>query len=143
MQTTTVLEFPSAPLNNTAAPAWVLGTPSWGVKRINDNPQDITFVADPFPNKSPNVFNTGASPSNTSATVLAVNYPQGSFSHDTGGAQFNNFFDPTGSAGYQSMIVSYEVAFDGNFQFVKEEVPSRQDAPEAISPTVQTASACG
>ncbi|KIO34226.1 hypothetical protein M407DRAFT_240797 [Tulasnella calospora MUT 4182] len=119
MQTTTVWEFPPSPLNNTAAPTYVTDTPSWGVKRITENGQDLTFVADPFPNKSPNVINTGASPSNTSATVLAVNYPQGSFSHDTGGVQFNNIFDSTGSAGYQSMILSYEVAFDESFQFVK------------------------
>ncbi|KAG8950010.1 hypothetical protein FRC04_008089 [Tulasnella sp. 424] len=119
MTTTTVLEFPQSPLNNSAAPFYVTDTDSWGVKRITENGQDLTFVADPFPNKSPNTINTGATPSNASATVLAVNYPQGSFSHDTGGVQFNSVFDSTGSAGYQSMILSYEVAFDENFQFVK------------------------
>lgn len=46
-----------------------------------------------------------------------MKYPQGSFANNTGGSQFYalwNSSDP-----FQSMLLSYEVAFDSNFDFVK------------------------
>ncbi|KAF7376159.1 Polysaccharide lyase family 14 protein [Mycena sanguinolenta] len=48
----------------------------------------------------------------------AVTYPAGSFSGNTGGAQFINLWNNTGSSAFQSMLVSYEVAFDEDFDWV-------------------------
>ncbi|KAG8901125.1 hypothetical protein FRB99_005557 [Tulasnella sp. 403] len=119
LTSTSALVFPPSPIDNTGAANYIVNNSNWNVPRITENPQDVAFVADPFPNASPNVQNSNASPSNASATVLQVNYPQGSFSHDTGGVQFSNIYDESGTAGYQTMVLTYEVAFDQNFQFVK------------------------
>ena len=116
---TSAWAFPPSPIDNSSAANYVTTTPSWGVSRIIENGQDLSFIADPFPQSNPNVQNSAASPSNVSATVMAVNYPAGSFSHGTGGVQFDNTFDSTGTAGYQTMVVSYEVAFQEGFQFVQ------------------------
>jgi hypothetical protein len=46
-----------------------------------------------------------------------VKYPQLSFSHETGGTQFYALFN--GPEPYQSMVLSYEVAFSEGFEWVK------------------------
>lgn len=73
----------------------------------------MDFVADPFPNSS--IF----SGNNNTSPVLRVTYPQGSFNRQTGGAQFYNLWNSTDGSPFQSMMLSYEVAFDEDFDFVK------------------------
>lgn len=82
--------------------------------RVQNGADDLTFVDDPFPNSPA----PGAT-TNTTGPVLQVTYPAGSFSGGTGGAQFVNLWNTTQSSGFQSMLLSYEVAFDANFDWVK------------------------
>ena len=44
---------------------------------------------------------------------------EGSFSHDTGGAQFYSLWNRSDDSSFKSMIVSYELAFDSGFDWVK------------------------
>lgn len=118
------LNFPSSPVASNEAFTYITSTSNWLVSaQAFDNPQNLAFVADPFPSSAPDNQNPNASPSNASATVMSVTYPEGSYTLNTGagGAQFNNFFNETASGGttYQSMLLTYEVAFGSNFQFVK------------------------
>ncbi|EPT04128.1 hypothetical protein FOMPIDRAFT_126099 [Fomitopsis schrenkii] len=54
---------------------------------------------------------------NTSSPVLQVTYPAGS-SHDIGGAQFYALFGNSPN-GWGSMLITYEVAFDAEFDWVR------------------------
>ncbi|KAG8883026.1 hypothetical protein FRB98_003349 [Tulasnella sp. 332] len=112
--------FPSAPVGNGTSSAYITSS-NWLVAQDIDNPQNIQFVADPYPNSSPVQQNPEASPSNPSPTVLEVTYPAGSYSHGTGGTEFSNFFNESASSGapFQSMLLTYEVAFGPSFNFVK------------------------
>ena len=83
---------------------------SLGKGRIQDNPQNLAFVDDPFPNSPP--------PGTNSGPVLRVTYPEGSFSHDTGGAQLT-LWNTTDGSSFNTMMVTYEVAFDAGFDCVK------------------------
>ncbi|KAG9024223.1 hypothetical protein FRB95_011937 [Tulasnella sp. JGI-2019a] len=117
---TLIPTFPSSPVDSSTASTYISSS-NWLVSGSVDNPQNLQFVADPYPNSSPNQQNPSATSSDASPTVLQITYPSGSFSHSTGGTQFSNFFNSTASSGspYQSMILSYEVAFPQGFQFVK------------------------
>jgi hypothetical protein len=88
---------------------------SLGKGAIQDNPGNLAFVADPFPTKPAPV------PSNENITgpVLRATYPQGSFSSETGGSQWYNLWNTTAGSKFQTMLVSYEVAFDEGFDWVK------------------------
>jgi len=132
LTTTIALDFPPLPITNGSAAGFILASSTWNVPSILYNAGDLSFVADPFPSASPNTQNSAASPSNSSATVLAVNYPQGSYSHNTGGIQFNNFFGGVNDeTDYQSMMVTYEVAFDSGFNFVKGgKLPGLRGGPQ-------------
>ncbi|KAG8938035.1 hypothetical protein FRC03_007697 [Tulasnella sp. 419] len=125
---TKVISFPSSPVGQNDAANYITQS-SWGVKKISNNPQNIQFVKNPFPNSiAPGVAvgNPGGF-----GTVMAVNYPQGSFSHDTGGVQFNAAFED-GAEPFQSMMVSYEVAFSDGFQFVKGgKLPGLRGGPQS------------
>jgi hypothetical protein len=64
--------------------------------------------------------------------VLQVQYPAGSF-RDTGvgGAQFYAKWDSGGGSAFQSMIVTYEVAFDTDFDWVKGgKLPGLRGGPD-------------
>jgi len=87
---------------------------SLGKGRIQDNPGNLAFVTDPFPN-NPAPLSTV----NATGPVLQATYPQGSFSHDTGGSQWYNLWNATDGSSFQTMLVSYEVAFDSGFNWVK------------------------
>jgi hypothetical protein len=54
-----------------------------------------------------------------SGPVLQVTYAEGSFSHDTGGTQFYSLWNTTDGSSFNSMMVSYELAFDEGFDWVK------------------------
>lgn len=73
---------------------------------------DLGFVADPEPKSSS---------SGNASLALAVQYPAGSYSHATGGAQFYSAFPgTTNSSGISplSMLLTYSVYFPANYSFV-------------------------
>ncbi|KDQ53488.1 polysaccharide lyase family 14 protein [Jaapia argillacea MUCL 33604] len=144
LPTSTSLPFPTTTLASPDSQSFIQSL--WGLNhgRIQNGPTDLAFVPDPFPSSPvPGSLSTPTGP------VLQVTYPSGSFSHDTGGAQFyeqwNNTYVPptsttstksskststapsspttTGNADnnstFLSMMVSYEVAFDEGFNWVK------------------------
>ncbi|KAJ7072314.1 polysaccharide lyase family 14 protein [Mycena amicta] len=114
LTTSTTLPFPTATADSGDAQALLVS--QWGLSkgRIQNGAGDISFVDDPFPN-SP----APGSTTNSSGPVLQITYPAGSFSGDTGGAQFYNLWNTSESSGFQSMLLSYEVAFDEDFDWVK------------------------
>ncbi|KAJ7346633.1 polysaccharide lyase family 14 protein [Mycena albidolilacea] len=113
LTTSTTLPFPTATASTGDAQS--LMTSQWSLSkgRIQNGAGDLAFVEDPFPNNP-----ASGSPAST-GPVLEVTYPAGSFSGDTGGAQFINLWNTTESGGFQSMLISYEVAFDQNYDWVK------------------------
>ncbi|KAF5386076.1 hypothetical protein D9615_002567 [Tricholomella constricta] len=115
LSTSTSLPFPSATQNPADTQKIMVADWSLGKGAIQDNPGNLAFVADPFPNASA-PFPTGQ---NLSGPVLQARYPQGSFSYETGGSQWYNLWNATAGAKFQTMLVSYEVAFDENFDWVK------------------------
>lgn len=90
----------------------------WGLgrARIQDNPDNLEFVADPYTNSSA-IVSTGQLGSD--GPVLQVTYPKGSYSHDTGGTQFYNLWNLTNGQNFESMMLSYELAFENGFDWVK------------------------
>lgn len=115
LATSTTLPFPSSTQSSTDAQNLLVS--QWGLNkaRIQDGPENIAFVADPFPDKPAG----GVSTTNTSGPVMQITYPEGSFSHDTGGVQFYSLWNTTDGSSFNSMMVSYEVAFDAGFDWVK------------------------
>jgi hypothetical protein len=114
LTTSTTLPFPSATQSSSDTQAQLVSDWSLSKGRIQNGGDDLSFVADPFPNSPA----PGAT-TNSSGPVLQVTYPAGSFSNNTGGAQFYNLWNTTQSGGFQSMLLSYEVAFDAGFDWVK------------------------
>jgi len=110
----TTLAFPSATASISDTDAFAVS--NWGLSkgRIQNQPQDLQFVANPFPNSSVPGDSTSESSSSPSLSVL---YPANSFSHATGGTQFYSLFN--GTSPFQSMLLSYEVAFDQDFNWVQ------------------------
>jgi hypothetical protein len=66
---------------------------------------DDSFTNDPFETSNP-------------APVLTVDYPAGSYSGGTGGTEFSTYFNSSGNP-FGTVLLSYEVAFDNNFNWVK------------------------
>jgi hypothetical protein len=119
LATSTVFPFPSATLAASDTTNLIVSQWSLGKGHIQDGTTDIAFVQDPFPNSPPPGDPSTTSPTNSSSTVLQVTYPQGSFSNETGGAQFYNLWNTTDGSSFGSMLLSYEIAFDQNFDWVK------------------------
>ena len=71
----------------------------------NAQAEDVSFVADPFDNSA-------------TTPVLAIDYPAGSYSNGTGGAEFSTYFNDSSASGFQSMLLSYEVGFNQGFNWV-------------------------
>lgn len=115
LATSTSLAFPTATQASSNAQALIVADWSLGKGRIQDGPDNLAFVADPFPNKPVPI----ASALNLTGPVLQTTYPSGSFSHDTGGSQWYNLWNTTDGSTFQTMLVSYEVAFDEGFDWVK------------------------
>jgi hypothetical protein len=117
LATSTSIPFPTATLSSPDAGNFIQD-PSigWSLSkgRIQNLPNDIAFVADPFPN-SPT---PGLAPINTSGPVLQVTYPAGSL-HDDGGTQLYSLWNTTDGSSFNSMLLSYELAFDQGFDWVK------------------------
>lgn len=110
-QLTTSTSFPFPTATEATADTQTLLISSWSLSqgRIQSLPEDLAFVQDPFPSE-------GNSSTNS---ALQVTYPAGSFSHSTGGTQFENLWNTSDGSVFQSMMISYEVAFDQNFDWVK------------------------
>ncbi|KAF8906530.1 polysaccharide lyase family 14 protein [Gymnopilus junonius] len=115
LPTSTVLSWPTATLSSNDTQAHLVRT--WGLNKehIQDGPDNLQFVSDPFPTSQP----AGVSGSSSSGPVLQVTYNEGSFSHDTGGAQFYALWNTSDGSQFNSMMVSYELAFDSGFDWVK------------------------
>jgi hypothetical protein len=111
----TSLPFPTAALSSNDTENLLVSRWSLSKGRIQDGPRNLAFIDDPFPNKPPPGAQGVSSPS---GPVLCVTYPEGSYSHDTGGAQFYSLWNTTGSP-FRTMMVSYELAFGDNFDWVK------------------------
>ncbi|KAG0276458.1 hypothetical protein BGZ95_007505 [Linnemannia exigua] len=91
---------------------YILHNWSTNYKTITVGPNDISFVADPFPSSPP---------ANNNSQVMQVNYPKGSYAPKagpvTGGTSF--YAKPFGDdAPFEKMMISYDVAFPGGFDWV-------------------------
>ncbi|KAF9531649.1 polysaccharide lyase family 14 protein [Crepidotus variabilis] len=116
LPTSTALPFPSATLSSSSAQSLLVSNWSLSKGHIQDGPQNLDFTTDPFPDKAAPV---APGTSSTSGPVLRISYPEGSFSHDTGGAQFYSLWNTTDGSSFRTMMVSYEIAFDSGFDWVK------------------------
>ncbi|KAG5643159.1 hypothetical protein DXG03_001489 [Asterophora parasitica] len=116
LATSTALPFPSATQNPSDTSKFMVAGWSLGKGAIQDNPNNLAFVADPFPN-DPAPFPIPGQ--NLSGPVLRATYPQDSHSYETGGSQWYNLWNTTAGSKFQTMMVSYEVAFDANFDWVR------------------------
>lgn len=122
LTTSTSIPFPTATLANSDAQSFI--TSGWSLNKnvIQTGGDDVAFVADPFPDKP--VPNTPGS----SGPVLQVTYNATGFSTDTSGTQLYSLW---GNNKFQSMVLSYEVAFDANFPFNKGgKLPGLRGGPE-------------
>lgn len=132
LSTSTTLPFPRATLNSSSTQTYIAS--KWGLSkgRIQSGGDNLVFVNDPFPDGL-TAGNTSSSNNNTnsSAPVLQVQYPAGSFQdNDDGGAQFYALWNSSGSP-FQSMLVTYEVAFDTDFDWVKGgKLPGLRGGPD-------------
>jgi hypothetical protein len=117
LTTSTSMPYPTATMSTTDTQALLVSHWSLGKGRIQDGPDDLAFVDDPFPNNP--VPGTNSSTTSPTSPVLRVTYPEGSFSHDTGGAQLYTLWNTTDGSSFNSMMVTYEVAFDAGFDWVK------------------------
>jgi hypothetical protein len=120
------------------------GTDPWAIAKKNkENQVDLSFVVDPFDTSdTSNAVLQVREPyfwrrKNGINNLYQVLYPANSFGGTTGGAQFINLFpnpndtDITSSDSFQTMLLSYEVAFDPDFQWVKGgKLPGLRGGPD-------------
>lgn len=116
LATSTSMPYPSATMSTTEAQNLLVSQWSLGKGRIQDGPNNLAFVNDPFPANPPNGAPGTISPT---GPVLQVTYANGSYSHDTGGAQLYTLWNTTDGSSFNTMMVTYEVAFDAGFDWVK------------------------
>jgi hypothetical protein len=119
LTTSTSFPFPTSTLASSDAQTFLKG--GWGLAKdaIQQGGDRLEFVSDPFP----------SSGSSTNSSVLRVTYPAGSFSGGSGGAQFVNLWN--GSSPLNSMVLTYELAFDQGFDWVKGgKLPGLRGGPE-------------
>ncbi len=125
LSTSTTIPFPTATLGNSDTQSFI--TSNWGLSkgRIQNGASNLDFIADPFPSSPP------PGGSSASGPVLRVQYPAGSFQdNNAGGAQMYALWNSSGSA-FQSMMISYEVAFDSGFDWVKGgKLPGLRGGPD-------------
>jgi hypothetical protein len=123
---TTSLPFPTATQNSADTQSYIVQQWSLSKGRIQNGAKDLAFVSDPFPN-SPVPGGSGS----TTGPVLEVTYPAGSYSVSTGGAQLYSLWNT--STPLQSMLLSYEVAFDAGFDWVRGgKLPGLKGGPDPL-----------
>ncbi|KZP34683.1 polysaccharide lyase family 14 protein [Athelia psychrophila] len=129
LTTSTSLPFPTATLASSDAVNFIQDISNgWSLSKgtIQNNPNNTAFVNDPFPD-SPT---PGLNPSNTTGPVLQVTYPAGSL-HDYGGTQLYSMWNTSDGSSFNSVLLSYEVAFDSDFDWVKGgKLPGLRGGPE-------------
>jgi len=126
--TSTSLPFPTATQSSTDSQSFIVSEWSLSKGRIQNGANNLEFVNDPFPNVS-----IAALPSSgDTGPVLAITYPQGSFESQTSGAQLYQLWNTTGGQVFQSMMVSYDIAFDSGFDWVQGgKLPGMRGGPNA------------
>lgn len=128
LSTSTTFAFPTQTLSSSASDSFI--STGWSLSRgkLENGGSDLTFVSDPFPNSPAPGTSVGA---NSSGPVLQVLYPAGSFNNNTGGAQFYSLWNS--STPFESMLLSYEIAFDSGFDWVKGgKLPGIRGGPSVI-----------
>lgn len=127
LTTSTSIPFPTATLSNNDAQSFIVSQWSLSKGKIEDGASNLEFVKDPFPNNPA----PGSTEAPSTGPVLQVTYPQGTFSSSTGGAQLYSLWNTSDGSQFHSMLLTYEVAFDSNFQFVKGgKLPGLRGGPE-------------
>lgn len=115
LSTSTSMPFPTATLSSSDAQSFLASSWGLGKGRVQNGGDRIAFVPDPFPNSS--------APSSTSDTtggpVLQVTYPANKFGSTDSGMQLYSLWNTSDDSQFNSMLVSYEVAFDANFPWTK------------------------
>lgn len=115
LTTSTVIPFPTATQSASDASSFITSQWSLSKGRIQNGGSNVAFVDDPFPNSPA----PGATVLNTSGPVLQVTYPAGTYGSTDSGAQWYSLWNTTGGSPFQSMLLSYELAFDSNFNWVQ------------------------
>jgi hypothetical protein len=115
LTTSTSIPFPTPTLASSDAANFIQDSANtWSLSkgRIQNGANDTAFVTDPFPN-SPT---PGLAPINNNSSVLQVTYTAGSVG-PTAGLQLYSLWNTSNAL--NSMLLSYEVAFDLGFDWVK------------------------
>ncbi|THG99990.1 hypothetical protein EW145_g7158 [Phellinidium pouzarii] len=121
-----MLAFPSSTMAASDATSFIQS--KWSLQGgISFGKNSLSFVPDPTSKSS------SSSDSNSSnGAVFAVTYDAGTYSHGTGGAQFYATFG--GSAGFEAMLLSYDIMFDEDFDWVKGgKLPGLRGGPKTNS----------
>ncbi len=116
LATSTVLPFPTSTQSSTDAQNLLVSQMGAEQGAHPGRPREYRLHRGPVPQTSPRA---ACRRSNTSGPVMQITYPEGSFSHDTGGVQFYSLWNTTDGSSFNSMMVSYEIAFDAGFDWVK------------------------
>ncbi|PIL34147.1 hypothetical protein GSI_03858 [Ganoderma sinense ZZ0214-1] len=114
LTTSTSIPFPTATLSNSDTQTFIKKGWSLSKGKIQQGGGNIAFVNDPFPNNP-----APASTSNSTGPVLQVKYPAGQVGSEASGMQLYSLWNTSDGSAFQSMLLTYEVAFDSNFDFVK------------------------
>ncbi|KAI0633273.1 hypothetical protein C8Q77DRAFT_1114063 [Trametes polyzona] len=114
LTTSTSIPFPTATLANSDAQSFITSGWSLSKGKIQQGASNIEFVKDPFPNKPAPTSST-----NSTGPVLQVTYPAGQVGSENSGMQLYSLWNTSDGSTFQSMLVTYEVAFDADFDFVK------------------------
>lgn len=126
LTTSTSIPFPTATLSNSDAQSFIKKGWSLSKGKIQQGGGNIAFVADPFSNKS-----APASTANLTGPVLQVKYPAGQVGSEASGMQLFSLWNTTDGSTFQSMLLTYEVAFDADFDFVKGgKLPGLRGGPD-------------
>ncbi|KAG0706110.1 polysaccharide lyase family 14 protein [Suillus ampliporus] len=127
LTTSTTIPFPSATQSASDASSFIASQWSLSKGHIQNGDSNVAFVSDPFPNSTA----PGATVSNTSGPVLQVTYAAGTYGSVSSGAQWYSLWNTTDGSQFQSMMLSYELAFDSNFNWVQGgKLPGLRGGPD-------------
>ncbi|KAF8885416.1 polysaccharide lyase family 14 protein [Mucidula mucida] len=122
LTTSTSFPYPTATQDSDTTGALIKSEWSLSKGQIQNKQEDLAFTDNPFPTSS----------SSDPGPVLQVTYPQDSYSHDTGGTQFYNLWNTSDGSVFQSMMLSYDIAFADNFDWIKGgKLPGIRGGPDA------------
>ncbi|KAH8107931.1 hypothetical protein BXZ70DRAFT_22766 [Cristinia sonorae] len=128
LTTSTSIPFPTATTTNDDTQSFIKDNWSLSKGRIQNGRENLDFVDDPFPDSpTPASWDSSA----PKGPVLRVTYPEGAFGSADSGAQFYSLWNTTDGSQFHSMLVTYEVALDANFTFVKGgKLPGLRGGPQ-------------